>query len=271
MTDELKKEDYQEPCCPLKMNKDVFSIPVGRVLDRLDEYLSRNDYDSAKKHLDYWVREAEAGNDDRGKLSILNEQIGLYRKIEEKDKCLEVIETALNLCDEIGMANTITEATTLLNAATGYKSFQMAEKALPLYEKAKTIYEKNLSVDDERLGGLYNNMALSLAQLKNYTGAKELYMRAMDIMSKQDQGEAEMAITNLNLADLVYAQLGEDADEEIRRYLDAAEKLLDSDKLIHNGHYAYVCEKCAPSFGYYGYFLAEEKYSRIAKEIYERS
>ena len=83
----LSKEDYEEPCCPLKMNinQKAEPIPVGRVLSKVDEHLSRNDYDSAEKTLDYWHEEAKIGGDIRGELTILNEKIGLYRKTGTKD------------------------------------------------------------------------------------------------------------------------------------------------------------------------------------------
>ena len=31
------------------------SIPIARVLNRLDEYLARKDYAAAERHLDYWM------------------------------------------------------------------------------------------------------------------------------------------------------------------------------------------------------------------------
>ena len=71
----------------------------------------------------------------------------------------------------------------------------MAETALPLYQKAKEICEAVLSPTDTRLGGLYNNMAVTVMELGGYREAEELFGRAIKIMSEQEHGEADMAIT----------------------------------------------------------------------------
>lgn len=267
----LKKEDYEEPCCPLKMNPEVTHIPTTRVMEKLDEYFSRNDYRSAERHLKYWLAEAVAGNDIQGEIAILNEQIGIYRKIGKEKECLEAIDAVMALSEKHDMENTAVLGTTLVNVATGYKAFGKAKTALPFYEKARSIYESVLKPHDGRLGGLYNNMALALTELHDFRGAEDLYNKALEIMSKQKYGEAEMAITYLNIADLVAAEFGEEAGEKrIRECIDKAEELLDTPSLPRNGYYAFVCEKCAPSFGYYGYFLAEQKFMKCAREIYER-
>ena len=269
----LSKEDYEEPRCLLNMDKtDVTPIPSRRVIEKLDEYLGRNDYSAAERHLTYWLEEAEAGNDMRGKLTVLNEQIGLYRKRGKEPEGICAISAALALAQQLGMENTVTFGTTLINAATGYRSFGKPEKALPLYQNAQAIYESALDPDDSRLGGLYNNMALTLTDLGAYRQAEALFGKALGIMGKQEHGEAEMAITYLNLSDLVSAELGPEAGEKrIEAYLHKAEELLNTESLPKDGYYAFVCEKCAPVFGYYGYFLTEQELTQRARDIYERT
>ena len=148
----------------------------------------------------------------------------------------------------------------------------MAEEALPLYRKAQNIYEATLHPSDSRLGGLYNNMALTVMKIGNYREAEELFLKAIKIMSENEHGEADMAISYCNLADLVSAEVGiVEGEKQIEAYLNMAERLLDTESLPRNGYYAFVCEKCAPTFGYYGYFLTEEKLMTRSREIYERS
>lgn len=269
----LSKEDYDEPRCLLSMDKtNVAPIPSKRVIEKLDEHLSRNDYPAAERHLTYWLEEAEAGNDMRGKLTVLNEQIGLYRKLKKEPEGVCAISAALALANQLGLEKTVTFGTTLINAATGYRAFGKAEKALPLYQKAQAIYESVLDPGDSRLGGLYNNMALTLTELGTYRQAEELFSKALSIMGKQEHGEAEMAITYLNLADLISAELGpEDGENRIEAYLQKAEELLNTESLPKDGYYAFVCEKCASVFGYYGYFLTEQELTQRARDIYERT
>ncbi|MCQ2484714.1 MAG: tetratricopeptide repeat protein [Clostridia bacterium] len=272
MKEVLSKCDYEEPCCPLNMHPEVVSIPIGRIIEKLDSYLNQNDYAAAERHLRYWISEANACNDMRGKLTLLNEQIGLYRKIENETECLTAIVEALTLADSMKMEQSVTYGTTLINAATGYKAFGKTEEALPLYRKAQIIYESALDSDDGRLGGLYNNMALTLTELKKYREAEELFNKAIEVMEKQENGELEIAITHLNLADLAVAEYGlENSEKEIEKQLSEAERLLNTEGLPKDGYYAFVCEKCAPVFGYYGYFLTEQELNRRAREIYERT
>lgn len=255
-----------------KDRKPVFRIPVQRIIEKLDSYLDRKEYAEAERHLKHWLEEAEAGGDLQGKLTVLNEQIGFYRKQGQREEGLAAIREALALAEQLDMGKTPSYATTLLNAATGYKAFGMAEQAMPLYRKAGDIYEDTLDENDSRLGGLFNNMALALTDLGEYREARECCEKAIRVMAAQEHGEAEMAISYCNLADLTAAEKGLEAgEEEISGYLTEAERLLDTQNLPRNGYYAYVCEKCAPAFGYYGFFLTEQKLMKRAKEIYERA
>lgn len=248
------------------------AVPVMRVIARLDGYLGKNDYPAAERHLRYWLAEADAANDVRSSLTLLNEQIGLYRKLGREHEAMEAIDAALSLAGVPEMDNTVSLATTLINAATAYKAFGKASLALPLFHRAEAIYESVLAPDDGRLAGLYNNMAVTLTELADYRAAEDLFNRALAILSGKENGEAEMAVTYLNLADLAAAEKGpETGEEEIFRYLDEAERLLDTDTLTRDGNYAFVCEKCAPVFGYYGYFMTERRLSGRAREIYERA
>ena len=147
---------------------------------------------------------------------------------------------------------------------------QEPQKALPWYEKARAVYERELPAGDCRLGGLYNNTALVLTDLGRFDEAKALYLRALEIMGAAEDGRLEMAVTELNLADLAAASKGLlEAEDEIEAHLDRAEALLEAPGNPRSGYYAFVCEKCAPSFGYYGRFAYAEELQARAKRIYE--
>ena len=191
--------DYTDPICPFctdqfKKQPPVHPIPTGRVLEKLDEHLGKNDYDSAERHLLYWLGEAEDGRDRHGMLTIENELMGLYRKTNRKEKALESVKEALSLVDELKLNNAVVAGTTYTNAATVYKAFTMPEESIKLFEQAKTIYEKELSSDDSRLGGLYNNLGLTLTDLKRFDEAVKYYSKAMKVMSQNKNGELEIAI-----------------------------------------------------------------------------
>ncbi len=246
------------------------SIPTNRVLEKLDEYLGRNDYSGAKRHLLYWLAEAEAIADGKGILLISNELMGLCRKLGEGEQAVGYAESALLQIEKMGIENNIGAATTYLNSATVYKAFDRAEDAVPLFEKARAVYEKNLSPDDERLGGLYNNMALAFVDLGRFEEADELYKKAIGVMKLNENAEPEQAITYLNMASAAETRYGlEGAQDIISACAQKAMELLDSCKDRADGDYAFACEKCATVFEYYGYFLYKKELNERSRRIYE--
>jgi tetratricopeptide (TPR) repeat protein len=245
-------------------------ISTERILGRLDEYLHKNDYDAAERHLKYWLAEAEALRDTHTELLLLNEMMGLYRKISLKEEALRAANSAMHKIDELNISHQVGAATSFLNCATVYKAFGLSDEAIAIFERARAVYERELEADDSRLGGLYNNMALALVDTKRFDEAKTLYGKAISVMEKADNGAPELAITYLNLASAAEAELGLlDADETIQNYLDIAESLLTSYE-TRDGNYAFVCEKCASVFDYYGRFFFANELKEKARKIYSK-
>ncbi len=178
------------------------TIPTDRVLTKLDEYFSVNDYSGAERHLLYWLNEALALGDERGRFSMLNELVGLYRKTQRKEKALKSVEEILNLSQQMQITTTLSYGTALLNCATCLKAFSEPQKSLELFKRAEEIYEKELAENDVRKGGLYNNYALTLVDLKAYERAEIYYDKALKITGKAKSEELDYAITLLNKADL---------------------------------------------------------------------
>ena len=270
----LKPEDYLEPNCPLcedpySAEAQIKPVPQKRILEKMDEYMGRRDYAGAERHLKYWLEEATLGHDLRGQLLIRNELIGHYRKTHEKEKAMANGEEALKLLDVLGFEGTISSGTTYTNLATAMNSFGENEKAIAYFRKAKEIYESSENTDPSLLGGLYNNMALTCVALQQYDEAYDLYNKAIKIMGTVPNGVLEQAITYLNIANAKEAELGlEAAEPEIFDLLDQAYDLLKDVEVPDMGYYAYVCENCAPTFSYYGYFMAADELTKKAEDIY---
>ena len=246
-------------------------ISIDRIISKLDEYLYKNDYASAERHLLYWLSEALNEQNASAEMLVRNELMGLYRKLGRKAEALENADTALKRIDTLGIGHQVGAATTYLNSATVYKAFGMAEKGMPLFEKARDIYEKELDGNDSRLGGLYNNMALSLVDMGRYEEANRLYRKAVLVMERLENGSLEVAITYLNMASALEAEYGlTDAEERIQEYVEKAQGLLEECEQ-RDGYYAFVCEKCASVFDYYGYFLYAAELKERARRIYENA
>ena len=273
-TGAIGPEDYAEPRCllcdePYGAEKPVQPIPQSRIAQKLDECWARRDTAGAERLLLYWLREAELGRDRRGELFLSNELIGHYRKCGEKEKSLAFADRALDLAEKLGYAGTVTYGTTHVNAATACSAFGDDGRALALFRKARETYEAIPELPDHLLGGLYNNMGLTLTALGRYDEALALYEKALSVMGRVPGGTLEQAITCLNMADTVSARDGQEAGEErIFALVDRAWELLQDPAAPRNGYYAFVAEKCAPSFSYYGYFLAAKELTEEADRIY---
>ena len=268
-------------------------VPQRRIVEKMDEYMSRRDYAGAERHLLYWLAEAELGRDLQGQLMLRNEMVGHYRKTGQREKAMESAGKALELLEALGMEDTISAGTTCVNIATACNAFGEYGRSMELFERARAAYEGSGYVEPQLLGGLYNNMALTCSALGRYEEALELYEKAAGVMMKVPDGELEQAITFLNMANTVEAMEGlEQGESRIFELVDKAQALLEKkgeellgegDRLsgwpgalkelpreerARIGYYAFVCEKCAPTFEYYGYFLAAESLRDTAEKIY---
>jgi tetratricopeptide (TPR) repeat protein len=248
----------------------VRPVPQQRIRDKVDAYMRRRDYPAVERHLLYWLEEARQGRDERGMLMILNELVGHYRKTGERDRAMACADQALELLDRLDFSGTISEGTTCVNIATAMSAFSENLRAMAVFASAQAVYEASPDIDPGLLGGLYNNMALNCAALRRWDAARGFYDKALECMARTPHGELEQAITWLNLADLEAAQHGMEAGERaIYACLDRAASLLEHSDAPRDGYFAFVCEKCAPSFEYYGYFVDAERLRQEAERIYE--
>ncbi len=273
----IDKFDYAEPRCALCDGEDFYypkqdaplgTVPVSRVIEKVDGLFDHNDYAEAGRLLEFWQKEAVELRDKRGQLAIESELVGYYRKQNMREKGLDCCARALDLVEELGQGGMASGATVLINCATAYKAFGQAAAAMPLYRRAESVYNQTLAADDPRFGGLYNNMALALVDLGDYSGAEKAYWFALSVMELAPRGQAECAITYINMAHM-YEAWGR--TDKIQGCMEQAGALLTSEELPHDGYYAFVLGKCAPSFGYFGDGARCEEMKKEAEAIYARA
>lgn len=251
----IRPEDYLEPVCPLNCgpHRASKSVPQRRIQEKLDEYMGRKDYAGAERHLLYWQVEARQGNDLQGQLLICNELIGFYRKTGSGEKAFAAGDEALRLLSLLSLDDSVSAGTTYVNLATAYSAFGKDEQAIVLFSRARTLFESHRA-DPELLGGLYNNMGLACAALRRFPEAFTLYDLALETMLTVPGSEPEQAITCMNIADALDAEQGDSMknNERIAGLLLQARNLLLAPKTARDSYFAFVCEKCAPGFRYYG-------------------
>ncbi len=246
------------------------SIPRTRITEKLDQYVDEHDYAAAERHLLYWLEEARSIQDLRGALFVYNEMIGLYRKAGLFEKAESCVSPVLHLLQTLSFEDTITAGTTYVNIATAFQAAGRHAEAMQYFEKASGLYAAH-HADASLLGGLYNNMGLTLSSLGQYRRALECYGIALKKMKEVRNGELEQAITCLNMANTVEEEMGLEAGESrIYQLVDQACTLLDTPTLPRDGYYGFVLEKCIPTLEYYG-CLAAENYRRILEDIHARA
>lgn len=242
------------------------AIPLTRVFDKLNDLFSRNDLPAVGRTLDYWEGEARSLNDMRGLLEILNEKIGYYRRTNDETKAFKSIKEAFELIEKKGIGDPISSGTVYLNGATTMKAFDKAEDAMEYYDKAKAIYESHLAPNDYKLAALHNNLSSAYKDLGDYLKAEEACYKAIEILKDNEDCRGEIAISLINIAHIYHDQ--NPLDERIYEIMDKAWNLLKSEKNTHNGDFAFLCSKCYPSFGFFGYFEREAELKALTEKIY---
>ncbi len=268
----LKEEDYKEPACIFctgfynPEEKSFVPVPVERVMEKVDACYEVNDLDGALRILNFWVEESIAGGDIRGRISLFNELMGVYRKLGMHDRAKQSALEAVTLLEKAHLCDSITAGNVYLNCATVIKAAGDASGAVPYYDKAEQLYKKYLPENAKEFAGLYNNSATAYAELGQVDRAETLYSKAIQIMLSYQDGRLDAAISYANLAHLY-----ENDEEKASLYLEKVREILDAEDIKKDGYFAFVCEKCAPSFDYFGYFLDALKYRELSKELYERN
>lgn len=270
--EELKKEEYViKPCTSCGNNARL--VDIDRIKKKLDDLFDKKDFDEAERLINYWLKEVSNVKDYRTELELQNEYIGFLRKLGRGEAAILHAKRCDELINMLGLSQNVSGATICLNIATVYKAFGKPDVAVSYFLKAKQVYDSNLKTGDKLFAGLFNNMALALVDIEQFDAAEKLYREAIDIMLKSKDGELDAAISYLNLADLYYKKYKLDPSDDYGKYGDEIEKncllawkLLNKKDTERDAYYRFVCEKCGPSFGFYGYFLYENELIKRASE-----
>ena len=200
---------------------------------------------------------------------MLSELLGYHRRDGNREKAMAAVNGALDLIREHRMGSTVSGATVLLNAATTLKCFGRAAESLPIFEHVSRVYANHLDPTDYRFGGLYNNMALSYADVGRFDRAEQTFRLALGVIARCPNPDNEMAVTWCNLAELYDRQDPE--DPRIETCMEKAWEHLNAPSLPRDGYHAFTISKCAPSFDYFGYFLYSKELKERAEKIYAGS
>jgi tetratricopeptide (TPR) repeat protein len=243
------------------------TIPTARIIGKLDDLFAKNDLDGVGKLLEYWEREARNLGDVRGLLEILNEEIGYFRRVGNKEKGLSAVYEAFEIVEKNGWDHAVSSGTLYLNGATTIKSFGDAATAMKYYDKARVIYKNTLDADDYKMAAYYNNVSSAYTDLGDLESAIDSCICAIDILKKHEGCGGEIAVSLVNIAHIYYSI--DPCDERIYDTMEQAWENLNSVENKHDGNFAFLCSKCYPSFAFFGYFEYEKTLKELVDKIYE--
>ena len=266
--------DHIEACCCFdsslytgtpdrESTEKAFDVP--QVIAELDGLYNGGREAEAESFIRKHRDKARACGDWRAELSMLSELMGHYRRDRNEKAGLEAVWQGLELIKEHRLGQTVSGATVMLNAATTLKCFGRPEESVKIFCHASRVYSDNLDPKDYRFAGLYNNMALSYADIGEYEQAEKYFKMAIRIMEGCNEPGNEIAVTLCNMAEM-YSKIHH-SDPRIAKCMEQAWELLNAPQLKKDGYHAFTISKCAPTFDYFGYFLWAGELKNRAEEI----
>ena len=227
------------------------TINVARFREKIRECFRKADLKSAGQSLEWWEAEARRMGDDRGLLTVRNEELGFYRNTGETEKAMAAVRESLELLQALELEDRVSGATVLVNAATTLKAFGRAEEGLSLYDRAEEVYLRNGMAEDYEYAALLNNKATSLCDAKRYGEAETCYERAVGILKTEGKHDADIALSLLGLCHLYYERDDAAAVDRIEATLDEVWEWAVSPRNEKNADYAYALTRCIPSLRYF--------------------
>lgn len=244
------------------------SIDTGRFIAQLDQCFGNNNMRSARKCIEFWEAEARKFEDDHGLLTVLNEAVGLYRRTQKKEKALKATEECLSLVVRLGLENSITGATIMINSATTLSFFGNEAEGICYYDRASAWYRESGNTRTYEYAALLNNRAGTAYTLKRYDEAIKGWREATTILEQIGGHNGEIAISLVMLAHSFYDQNVDDLSV-IDTLLDEAWEHINAVEPPRDWNYAYVLKKCAPSFDFFNRPEEAQALREVAKEIYD--
>ncbi len=195
-------------------------MDTQEIFKELDSLYSQGKLAEAEEKMMSWMNEGlDTGNKSLC-LMMCNEMEGLYRTTGRISQAVDMSDMALSLIAGMGLTGSIHHGTTLLNAATARRMAKDSEKALSQYQEAEKIFKDLGKEESYEMASLYNNISQLYQEREEHEKALEFLDKALHLIKKMENSEAEAATTHVNkaLSLMALGRLGE-ADEELKESL----------------------------------------------------
>jgi len=175
-------------------------MDIRKTLSELDIFFEKKRYGEVETFLLSKIKKAEGENDSGSILTLLNELMGFYRSSGRHKEAIALGDEIVSLLKEMGLEETVSQATSILNVATAYREAGKIDESIKYYDVVLKIYNNTLPEYDMRLASLYNNMSQAWIEKKYYEKACNFLGKALLIVVQNRGTEIEEAVTNANLA-----------------------------------------------------------------------
>lgn len=250
--------------CSSCSKEPITKLNISRFIEKLDFHFKSNDLEGAKKTILFWESEAKALNDESALLSVLNEGLGLFRRISDRENALRVADEVISLLDSLPMG--LSKAVILTNLATTLSAFGALDKSIKYYSLAEDIYKNSSQKISFEFAALLNNKSSALSSLKRYDEAKTCLEDAIEILKAVGGRDCEIALSLLGIAHIEFEKGS--SNEKIEPLLDLAWEYINSENQKRDSNYAFIVSKCAPSYRFFKRNLEADALEEVAKEIY---
>lgn len=253
--------------CSSCVKEPLGKINVSRFINKLDDCFRRNDMLEAVSTVEYWEKEARSLNDGCGLLSVLNEELGLFRSLNDEEKAMRAVSLATEILSD-GEID-LSRGTVFINLATTLRAFGRAEESLRYYAEAEKVFIKYGRENTYEYAALLNNKSTALTFLRRFDEGESCLLKAIGILKIEGSHDVEIGVSYVSLAHL-YFDRDENSFAEVEKFLDLSWEYINSERQDKNASYASAIKKCAPSFRYFQRELEADALEETAKEIYAR-
>lgn len=244
---------------------------VEKIFAEADKYFAAHDLAGAALYMENQVMKLRGEGEFGNELTILNELIGLYRKMLKSDDAVRCIDRAEDIIAELGLENTLPAATTYLNYATACRAYRWFEESKRYFAKTWSVYEKTLEPKDYRLASFFNNYALLMLDMGDYDQGEAYLYKSLENLEGTPKSSGEIATTHMTLAHMYKALDPENSidNERSLEQIDEVMRILENWTEGESSYYAFVCDSCGRALKSLGKTEQGEKLCGIAQKYYQ--
>ncbi len=202
---------------------------INEILKEYDSMFGRCELSAIEAFLKQNIEDAKELNDYGSMITLLNEIIGFYRDTTKRDEALLHCDMLLQVMDEVKLQGRVEYATSLLNIANAYRAFGLCRESIQFYEKVYDNYQLNVKPGSFDYASLFNNWSLVYQEVGDFEKAKELLMKALEVVDMYDEAVIPQANTRTNLAVTLLQLQDEDAYSDAMKYLSEALDIYEKD------------------------------------------